>query len=311
MIDRAEIDRAFQFCLRRAVGSEEAYAFFEGLGTLDSVYDTLFDSPEFRGRLLPPPQDMAVAPVEVDTVATAAELERMVTHVERTWTRLGDTEPHWSVITEPRFKAASFAANQEIFHDYGRQNEAQLGAALARAGLDAARYRTCFELGCGVGRETVWLAQRFAHVIGADISQPHLNAAQAALSGRDNVELLHIGRLGDLAALPPYDLAYCRIVLQHNPPPVITVILAQMLGGLPPGGAAFFQVPVWIPGYRFRVADYLAGLQTGPMEMHALPQRHLLATVERAGCRVLELREDALGPQFGGISNTLLVEKCG
>jgi SAM-dependent methyltransferase len=311
MVDRAEIDRAFQLCLRREVGSEAAYAFFEGLDSLDSVYATLFDAPEFRGRLLPPPEDTAVAPLEIETDATAAELEQMVTHVERTWTRLGETEPHWSVITEPRFKAASFAANRDVFHDYGRRNEAQLAAAAARAGLDVTRYRTCFELGCGVGRETVWLAERFARVIGADISQPHLDTARAAVSGRDNVTLLHITRLAELAALPAYDLLYCRIVLQHNPPPVITAILAQMLGGLAPGGAAFFQVPVWIPGYRFRVADYLADLQTGPMEMHALPQRRLLAIVEDAGCRVLELREDALGPQFGGISNTLLVEKCG
>jgi hypothetical protein len=99
-------------------------------------------------------------------------------------------------------------------------------------------------------------------------------------------------------------------VLQHNPPPVIAAVLARLLAHLAPGGVGYVQVPVWIPGYRFRVADYLAGLRTGPMEMHALPQRDLLAIVQDAGCRVRELREDALGPQFGGISNTLVLEKA-
>jgi SAM-dependent methyltransferase len=311
MIDRAEIDRAFEVCLRREVGNEEAYVFFEGLDSLDSVYTTLFDSPEFRGRLLPPAPDVAVAPLEIESAATAADLERMVAHVEQTWTRLGETEPHWSVITDPRFKATRFEANRDLFDAYGEQDAIRLDAAAARAGMDLTRYGTCFELGCGVGRITAWLASRFAHVIGADISLAHLGTARAALAGRDNVELLHITRLAGLAALPAYDIFYSRIVLQHNPPPVIAAILAQILGGLPPGGAGFFQVPVWIPGYRFCVADYLAGLRTGPMEMHALPQHQLFAIVEQAGCRVLELREDALGPQFGGLSNTLLVEKRG
>ena len=105
-------------------------------------------------------------------------------------------------------------------------------------------------------------------------------------------------------------MLYSRIVLQHNPPPVIAFILARLLGRLAPGGAAFVQVPVWIPNYRFDVADYLAGLETGPMEMHALPQRELLSIVRNAGCQVRELREDPLGPQFGGISNALVLEKA-
>jgi len=46
-------------------------------------------------------------------------------------------------------------------------------------------------------------------------------------------------------------------VLQHNPPPLIAMILARLLAGLAPGGVAYFQVPVWLPGYRFRVADLL------------------------------------------------------
>jgi SAM-dependent methyltransferase len=310
MIERAEIDQAFQICLRREVDDEGAYVFFEGLDSLEDVYATLFDAPEFRGRLAPR-AEAGAAPLEIEATATPIELEQMVAHVEATWTRLGQTEPHWSVITDPRFKAASFEANQDIFVASGKDDALQLAAAAARAGLDLTRYGTCFELGCGVGRLTAQLAGQFARVIGADISLAHLGMARTAVAGRDNVELLHITRLGALAALPPYDMFYSWIVLQHNPPPVIAAMLAQILGGLSPGGAAFFQVPVWIPGYRFCVADYLAGLQTGPMEMHALAQRDLLAIVQDAGCRVLELREDALGPQFGGISNTLLVKKQG
>ncbi len=310
MPTRDEIDFAFHQCLRRAVNDETAYAFFESLDSLDAVYETIFDSPEFRGRLMPPPQVIDTAPQVVDAAATPDALARMVAQVERVWTRLGAEEPHWSVITEERYKQASFAANEAHFIEYGRLDEARFAAAASRAGLDLGRYQLCFELGCGVGRLTSWLAGRFARVLGADISTAHLAVARAALASRPNVELRHLPTLAALQTLPPFDVFYSYIVLQHNPPPVIAAILATVLERLQPGGIGFFQLPVWIPGYRFRIAEYLATPRPDVMEMHLLPQRDLLAVVQDAGCQVLELREDGQGNSFGGISNTLLVEKA-
>ena len=311
VISRAAIDQAFEFCLRRPVESEAAYDHFAALDSIDAMYAALFASPEFRGRLLPEPQDTAAAPLEIEVDASSDALARMVARVEATWTRLGETEPHWSVVTDPRFKPAQFATHAALYRASGQHDEARLAAAAARAGIDLTRRRACFELGCGTGRITEWLAVRFPQVMAVDISPTHLDVARAALAGLGHVSLLHLARLEDLAALPAYDMLYCRLVLQHNPPPVIAAVLAQVLAGLAPGGAGFVQVPVWIPGYRFRVAEYLAEFRTAQMEMHALPQRTLLAIVQDAGCRVRELREDPLGPQFGGISNTLLVEKAG
>ena len=309
MIPRADIEQAFKLCLDRPVGGEDVYRYFASLGSLQDVYTTLFGSPEFRGRLVVNPEEKGTTPQDIEVQAPPETLARMVAHVEATWTRLGETEPHWSVVTDPRFKQDHIAHHGDLYRDYGRQDDERFGFACARAGIDLGRYSTCFELGCGTGRITEFLARRFPQVIGADISTAHLAEARAALAGIGNVSLLHVARLDDLATLPRYDFIYTRIVLQHNPPPVIAVILARLLAGLAPGGAAFVQVPVWIPGYRFAVADYLAGLQTGPMEMHALPQRDLLAIIHDAGCRVRELREDPLGPQFGGISNTVVLEK--
>jgi SAM-dependent methyltransferase len=310
MIPRAAVEQAFALCLRRPVGGEDVYDFFTALPSLDAVYQTLFNSPEFRGRLVTNPEEKGTAPQDVELHTAPEMLNRMVAHVEATWTRLGETEPHWSVITEPRFKADQIAAHEAVYHDYGQQDDERFGFACARAGVDLSRFSTCFELGCGTGRVTAFLAKRFPRVIGADISRPHLAAARLALADVPNVSLLAVSRLDDLAALSQYDFLYTRLVLQHNPPPLIAVILARLLAQLAPGGAAFVQVPVWIPGYRFRLAEYLTGLQTGPMEMHALPQRELLAIVRDAGCLIRELREDALGPQFGGLSNTLVLEKA-
>jgi trans-aconitate methyltransferase len=329
MIDRALIDEAFARCLQRPVSDEAAYEYFTSLGSVEEVYECIFTTPEFRNRIAPLPDDVGVAPQEVEVDAAPEVLARMVAHVEATWTQLGEREPHWSVITDPRFKQEQIGGHRGLYREWGRLDEEHLPAAAARAGVDLSRRQTCFELVCGTGRVTEWLARRFPRVVAADISRAHLAVAEGAIAEAAwaeaaaaekaagatparalNVTFLHLARLDDLAALPEYDVLYSRIVLQHNPPPLIAMILARLLAGLAPGGVAYFQVPVWLPGYRFRVADYLAQLEPGGMEMHALPQRRLLQIVQDAGCMVRDLVEDPLGPLFGGVSNTLLVEKA-
>lgn len=309
-IDRTAIDEAFRLCLRRNVLNEADYDFFSRLASIDEVYATIFDSLEFRGRLAPLQQPIGREKLEVEAEASPEALSQMLAHVESTWTHLGETEPHWSVVTDPRFKADSFEANEALYRETGRQDEAEFAAAANRADIDLGRFHTCLEIGCGTGRVTAWLSQRFAQVIAADISGAHLDVARQALAGAGNISFAHLTSMKMLNALPPYDALYSRIVLQHNPPPVIAIVLEHLLQALSPGGVAFFQVPVWISGYRFRVSDYLQDQSARPMEMHLLPQDRLLAIVQDAGCRVRELREDPLGPQFGGISNTLLVEKA-
>ena len=202
MIDREDVDRAFDVCLRRPVGDESTYAFFCGLQSLDEVYTTLCESPEFRGRFIPTPEDMGTGPQPIEVATTPERLQQMIRHVEATWTQLGETDPHWSVITDPMFRAGVFDENRESYRDYGRFDELCMGNALSRAAIDTSRLRTCFELGCGTGRVTEFLAKRFPKVIAADISQAHLAAARTALADFSNVTLLHLARLDALASLP-------------------------------------------------------------------------------------------------------------
>jgi SAM-dependent methyltransferase len=121
---------------------------------------------------------------------------------------------------------------------------------------------------------------------------------------------MHIASLDDFDAMPHFDLFTSLIVLQHNPPPVIALLLERILRKLRPGGTAYFQVPTFIADYHFVVGEYLG--QPNPMgriEMHALPQRVLFDIIERCGCRLLEIRED---DEAGGgpiVSNTIFLSK--
>jgi hypothetical protein len=86
---------------------------------------------------------------------------------------------------------------------------------------------------------------------------------------------------------------YSRLVLQHNPPPVIAHLLRLAFAGLAPGGLAVFQVPTYRVGYAFDTAAYLAAEGEPKMEMHVLPQRAVFALAREAGLEVLELLDDS------------------
>src|SRR5436853_398788 len=74
------------------------------------------------------------------------------------------------------------------------RESAQLVDLFARRTHSDIANGTCFELGCGVGRVTRFLAERFRKVVAADISPGNLEVCKQYLrnEGVNNVELLQI-----------------------------------------------------------------------------------------------------------------------
>lgn len=252
-------------------------------------------------------------PLDIDDVREPERMAELYEHIRQSWHGLGETQPHFSVLTSPDYTPEKIDDRVDEFYESGATMVDNLFGVLARIGVDTSGLRTCLELGCGVGRITVWLAQRFDEVVGCDISAAHLEIAAEAASQRgcDNVTLRHLGSLDDLAALPSVDLVYTVIVLQHNPPPVIRVLIGALLDALNPGGIAFFQVPTYIHGYHFRLDDYLAeDLGSGEIEMHPLPQRDVFEVIRERGCVVIEvIDDDETGNREQVVSNTFVVQK--
>ena len=252
-------------------------------------------------------------PMAIDDVRDPAEVARLLEHIAKTWTRFGDTEPHYSVVTDEKFKADRIEANIDAFHAGGEHSIARLDAALARNSAALGKDATCFELGCGVGRLTAWLARRYANVIATDISESHLALAREHLGaqGSSNVEFHRLLGVDSIDALPAFDLFFSVIVLQHNPPPVIAAILDRIFARLRPGGVAYFQVPTYRADYSFRLEEYLReDFGKGAMEMHVLPQRDVLRIARRHGLDLLEVIEDPYtGMRRGEVSNTFLLRK--
>lgn len=250
-------------------------------------------------------------PISVDVRVPEDALTAMLGRVEATFKQLDQVAPDQSEALLDTYRAAFIRQRDAAFFDTGKIPVHQFAATLARCGIATAELERCFELGCGLGRSTIWLSDMFSQVEAADISAPHLRAAAQNVSafGRTNVAFLHTNTLGVLDKIQRFDVLFSIVVLQHNPPPVIRHILNVLLSRLNSGGVAYFQVPTYRFDYKFDVSAYLSSPpDLGSPEMHVLPQPELHALIEERGCRLIEIREDS---SAGGqnVSSRVLVKK--
>ncbi|MFO1159894.1 MAG: class I SAM-dependent methyltransferase [Reyranellaceae bacterium] len=232
--------------------------------------------------------------------------------VEDCWRRLGETEPHWSVVANPMFRSERIGETIDEFYATGEHDLRRWMEMAERGGVQLPSRATCLELGCGVGRVTLWLSRMFERVIGLDVSPSHLALAEQLLrkEGRHNVELRRVNTLEAFRQLPDIDCFFSMIVLQHNPPPVMRWMLLRILSKLNPGGGGVFQVLTKLPGYSFDPAAYLARPATASeMEMHVLPFDAVVETVKQAGCEVvISAEHDCIG-HAGSESIEFLIRK--
>lgn len=259
--------------------------------TLQELRTGFLNSAEFQQRVLqsavPRFKTLAWPKIAVDVDVANEPLARMMQRVEQNFRYLGENEPHWSVITDERYRAKNIGANEREFFLSGKGVVNEFVLAAQRCSVALPRPGTCFELGCGLGRSTIWLADLFGHVLAADISKSHLRLAVDALGqhGKTNVGTLCVNAMQEFERLPAFDAFFSIIVLQHNPPPLMHYMLRNILCRLRPGGLGYFQVPTYQVGYEFNIDTYLGSeLQVGTPEMHVFPQAALVETIERAGC---------------------------
>jgi SAM-dependent methyltransferase len=307
-VTRQDIELAFKY-IRGGKPDEKAVERLLSRNlSLPRLRKILLEKAASEGEQRALPNLLTTGPSRIDVDVAPDKLDRLLAHIEQVWRELGTEDAYWSVLTN--FKERGKETDLEAFYNTGRRRIEFLETALARNGLGGAPLETWFELGCGVGRLTVWLATRFPKVIAADISSPHLELAARAVADRGlkNVEFLRVASVPELRQLPQFDAFFSMISLQHNPPPVIKLLLDIILRRLRPGGIAYFQVPTQRADFEFDVDAYLDDLGTRRMETFAVPQKVLFDVFESTGMHVVEVREDnQCGPKF--LSNTFLLQK--
>jgi SAM-dependent methyltransferase len=155
---------------------------------------------------------------------------------------------------------------------------------------------SALDFGCGVGRLTQALAQRFSSCVGVDISKHMIHKAIALNRHAHCQYLLNSGSI-----LPFEDASftfiYCNIVLQHMPRCFSVEYLKEFVRVLAPGGVLVFGVQDSFPirdisalitqlrqTIRIRSRINVAlGMGPGDMQMHCLSEnaiRHALGSAK-------------------------------
>ena len=161
---------------------------------------------------------------------------------------------------------------------------------------------TALDIGCGFGRTVAWMQQNYSSVIGTDISQEAIVAAQARFQSFPNVRFY----VNDADALPAeitrgsVDFAYAFTVFQHIPREFTISILSQLAGLLTNSGVVVFNLlsgineseesgvaqTEWAIGYSKQQAEQLiqnTGLKMQRMVLWSRPETAMKWLWVRAG----------------------------
>ena len=316
MVTREEVVMAYRLLLGREPESEAAVTgHMAAHKDWQSLRKAFISTPEFAGKLGQAGGGRTFLtgsepPMLIDLDVPDDTMEALLEHVQQSWTALGREEPHWAVLTTPAYTKEKISENRDSFYRSGRNDAERFKATLKRSHLTVPKGR-CFELGCGVGRVTRWLAPLFDEVVAADISGPMLELARQYLVEQeiDNVTTVHFSAISDLVAVEPFDAFFSVIVIQHNPPPIQDLILRSLLSKLRPGGVAYFQVPTYAANYYFNVRRFLSPKLKPGMEMHPLPQYRIFEIAAAAGLSVVEVAEDGWVGNALWRSNTFVLRR--
>lgn len=201
---------------------------------------------------------------------------------ERFWDAAARSDPMWHIAT-------GAATDRETFFSSGR---IETDAFLAHCGIEPDPAATVLEIGCGIGRMTDRLAEKFGTVIGLDVSAEMLTGARRALANRGNVRLVH-GNGRDLAGIDDgsVDVVFSYIVLQHVPTADgQRAYLREIRRVLKPGGVAGVQIRANTPVARAldwagHLRHRLAGRQTFDKAWRGsrIPRGTLLAAATGVG----------------------------
>ena len=302
MIDRALVEACYRAILSREAENEAVV--LERLDRIDSAEDLItefLNSEEFTRRL---PKSIGAnysyAPSNIDFDVPHEKLDQLFERHRLQWRALGEKEPFWSVYTHDEFRSANLSDTAlETFYTTGKEHAKLIDLFAQRTSTPVAR-GICLDLGCGVGRVTKHLAERFDKVLAVDISEGNLRHCRklAGDFGIKNIEFKLIQSPAEIADLPPIDFFYSTIALQHNSPPVQKFALDCILSKIRPGGAFYFQTQTYTPGYRFDIDEFLA-TPLDTMDMHCLPMHEILRLIEKHRLSIREVLMDLWTGNYG------------
>ncbi|MEO8704149.1 MAG: class I SAM-dependent methyltransferase [Kofleriaceae bacterium] len=216
--------------------------------------------------------------------------------ISRRWEWLARRDPLWAILsdgerTNGRWKLDEFFAT----------GETEVGAVLAylaSRGITVDATGAALDFGCGVGRLTRALANRFAEVDGIDVSPTMIELAHQHNANTPRMRfLLNAAPHLRMLASDHYAFVYSSIVLQHIAYPASLEYVREFMRVARPGGIVVFQIPTEdrtpapLKLARCAIRSVLQRTPLVPaahIEMHAVPASQIIAAGRTMDCELLD-----------------------
>jgi len=224
--------------------------------------------------------------------------------LQRNWDTLAKQDPMWAIMTEPSRHGGAWDVAE--FFASGQAHVAEALAAVERATGSVPTGRA-LDFGCGLGRLTEALGDRFDEVDGVDIAPSMIEGARSHSRHAGRVRY-HVNERDDLALFEDatFDLVLSIIVLQHMENRFAEQYLREFVRVLRPGGVAVFTVPshpaltprgivfALVPNgllNRYRRRRYGYG---GVIELHGLRRKRVEEVLTTAGATLAAVEPEPM-----------------
>jgi SAM-dependent methyltransferase len=159
----------------------------------------------------------------------------------RVWEAWAQVDPYWAILSEPHGKGGKWDLDE--FFSSGREEIDLLLGQLDERHIEVNRGR-CLDFGCGAGRLSQALAEKFERVDGVDISETMIELARKSNRYADRCTF-HLNTEPDLSLFDDgtFDFVFTMIVLQHNTPDVAEGYIRELVRILARDGVAVFDMP--------------------------------------------------------------------
>ena len=177
------------------------------------------------------------APDPIEYAAPRMDIELLREH----WDALGRSDPLWAVLTDRGRERGGWDVDE--FLRSGAEQVDERMRTLDDLGVRVPRGRA-LDFGCGVGRLTQALAERFESCDGVDVAPSMIELARRINRHGDRCRY-HLNATVDLALFPPetFDFVLSLLVLQHLEPRHALRYVREFVRLLRPDGVALFQLP--------------------------------------------------------------------
>ena len=173
-------------------------------------------------------------------------LQDVLERHKQEWEELAKVDPLWAICTDAEHRGGRWDLAE--FFDTGEAEISEVLKASDDLGEPVPRGRA-LDFGCGVGRLSRPLAERFRECVGLDISEGMVELARELNEDRPNCHFV-VNDAPDLAQFESgsFDFVYSSLVLQHMPSEeIVEKYIGEFLRVLRPGGLAVFQALSHIP----------------------------------------------------------------